>query len=445
MALQGGDSVFTEELLFAAIESLKIEFPGYTAKQVHEALVDKHGEQVCSLAGAKKVAAKVTKKLARVTPAPPTPSTNNTVGSKKAPKKRSKDSQRQGKPGVAGAELEDLEDPLAAIKAQLWRKWFVESIPMLGNQTPIQAVRTAEGRRLLEELFAFYEGMGGGGFNANIPARYARWKLGIGPGSDEEFAREEALLNGEHRNGQETCRKPQHEAKLKRRQSAMFVPKRCEVEGCEATEVDKCAKCKLVFYCSKEHQMQDWPRHKIDCRHLKESDLRRKYFNTAEELTKFPLGCFPLPPPQQGSTLRCFVCGAKDDEAQLGFTECCNSVVCDNEHEYEMMSYSQDHCKRSHCRYTLCGYHHTEGHVGDWRVCGQCKDDFLGGKLEGSARSWYSTNGFNMTPALESDLPQGSFITEPCGGCDGRITPGHDSVSTSFTRDGQVTLCSRCQ
>jgi hypothetical protein len=227
---------------------------------------------------------------------------------------------------------------------------------------------------------------------------------------------------------------------LIKKQGAVFVPQRCEVKGCDKTgdEVRKCGSCKLVFYCGKEHQTQDWSHHKLDCKHLKSSELRRRYFSTAEELEKFPIGCFPLSAPEPEATLKCFICGAGQDEVKLGFTECCNASVCDNEEEYVMFSYSRDLCKRSHSRYTSCGFHHTEGHEGDWRVCSKCPNSGEGG----NSRSWYATNGFNVTPVLEADIPQGSHITKPCDGCKRRITPGHDGETCHPDGRNTCTSCS---
>jgi len=40
--------------------------------------------------------------------------------------------------------------------------------------------------------------------------------------------------------------------------------KECVVCG-KTEDLKKCAKCLVVFYCSKEHQTQDWKRHKLEC------------------------------------------------------------------------------------------------------------------------------------------------------------------------------------
>ena len=219
----------------------------------------------------------------------------------------------------------EMADFMRPMKRQHWQSFFSHPLPALDNATPLEAARTSGGRRKLEELFSLYEIMGGtGGLDLNVPPAWAKWKLGMGPGSAEQFADEEAIFNDAPSNDAPskpmTKRTPKHETKLRKRQGAVFVPKRCEVEGCdkEGTEVNKCSACTLVFYCSKEHQKQDWPHHKLDCKHLKKSELRRRYFSSAAELENFPIGCFPLVDPPPEAQLKCFICGAGDDEVQLG-------------------------------------------------------------------------------------------------------------------------------
>ena len=156
--------------------------------------------------------------------------------------------------------------------------------------------------------------------------------------------------------------------------------------------------------------------------------LKGEYYNTAEEQEKFPIGCFPLPDVASLEDAHCFLCGAGSSEVKLGYTDCCNAVACANEHEYELMSYSRDHCRRSHSKYTRCGQHKGENHEGDWRECQQCADMY---PAEGGSRKFSLTNGFNMTPAPESCLPKGSMLTYKCSGCPRRILDGYDSTTTN--------------
>lgn len=242
---------------------------------------------------------------------------------------------------------------------------------------------------------------------------------------------------GGSQNLQATNRTQEQSMNLLKRQKASFIPRRCEVVGCTVTDsesLSSCAQCKCVFYCCVEHQRADWGRHKKECKHLAKVGLQPVHYRTDEELAKYPIGCFPLPSVDL-ATAHCFICGAGANEVNLGYTECCNAVACDNEHEYEMMSYSRDHCIRSHSRYTTCGSHFGEGHSGDWRECHDCSH--LLSPATG-ARSWYSTNGFNITPGNESSFPKGSNLTLQCShkGNDGqqckrRILPGHEAEMMS--------------
>ncbi|KDO32038.1 hypothetical protein SPRG_03255 [Saprolegnia parasitica CBS 223.65] len=265
-------------------------------------------------------------------------------------------------------------------------------------------------------------------------------------GSDDEFDEEfddDDNYDDDYAPLKPTRRTPASEARLELRQSQMFVPRRCEVVGCDRADVKHCAKCRCVFYCGREHQLQDWPRHKIDCKHIASLGLSGIPYNEADELRKYPIGCFPV----EASDLEtCFVCGAGENEVNLGTTECCGLTVCDNEHEYQMMSYSRTHCMRSHNRYTTCGSHANEGHGhSDWRTCPhvdcaqqrESPDDEQGG---GGGRSWYSTNGFNSTPMLGSSIPKGSMITGKCATCPRRLLSGWEGVTMS--RAG--TQCTRC-
>lgn len=42
---------------------------------------------------------------------------------------------------------------------------------------------------------------------------------------------------------------------------------RCRYEGCDKTDkLLRCSACKLIRYCSSEHQKLDWARHKVECK-----------------------------------------------------------------------------------------------------------------------------------------------------------------------------------
>ena len=236
--------------------------------------------------------------------------------------------------------------------------------------------------------------------------------------------------------------------KHQRKDRLVYTPRRCELEGCDkaskmsdsgSNRMMKCGRCSLVMYCSKEHQRLDWPRHKKECKKIKALGLWGCLFDPELELARFPIGS-QVPgsgDPDEEPTASdcCGICGKSD--GPLMRTECCGNWICDNEDEYVMFSYSRQQCARSHRRYTTCGSHYGNGHSGDWRTCKKCADD-----RHGEAKSWYSTNGYNFTPGLDSDYPKGQMVTEACGNCGGRIATGFEGHSFS-TKDGKVvpTCC----
>ena len=84
---------------------------------------------------------------------------------------------------------------------------------------------------------------------------------------------------------------------------------------------------------------------------------------------------------------KCFICGATKN---LVRTECCGKWICDDEDKYVPFSYAHNSCHRNHRRYTLCAYHHDNGHKGDWKTCPECRK-----MAEPEMVAWYGTNEYN--------------------------------------------------
>lgn len=215
------------------------------------------------------------------------------------------------------------------IQAQHWQKWLDQSVPRLGHLSPNEACKTARGRALIDDLLEYYDHIGGGssGLNLNIPTKCAKWKLGYGPGSAEEFAAEEAIMNPSANSnsnsniiGRPTERKERHTKRLETKKVAIFIPKRCEIAGCEkrGADVKACARCACAYYCAKDHQLEDWQRHKLECKALGkmrvELQSQPKPFESSKELEKYPLGGFPL---SSSSSDKCFICHSKAKEVDM--------------------------------------------------------------------------------------------------------------------------------
>lgn len=89
---------------------------------------------------------------------------------------------------------------------------------------------------------------------------------------------------------------------------------------------------------------------------------------------------------------RCGLCGSA--KKKLKKTECCDNWICDDEDNYALFSYARNSCARNHRRFTLCGFHHAEGHKGDWKTCKECLESF---EHELEMYVWHGTNEYNFT------------------------------------------------
>lgn len=118
----------------------------------------------------------------------------------------------------------------------------------------------------------------------------------------------------------------------------------------------------------------------------------------------------------------CGLCGKK---TKLTKTDCCGNWICDDADKYVMFSYARNSCYRNHDRYTLCSYHHHEGHKGHWKDCEECKQSFQTEIYVG-----YGTNEYNFE-VLENPP---AYEPTTCTRCGKVINLNMDGYSTS--RDG---------
>ena len=125
---------------------------------------------------------------------------------------------------------------------------------------------------------------------------------------------------------------------------------------------------------------------------------------------------------------RCGLCGKTKN---LTRAPCCGNWVCDDEHKYVLFSYARNSCSRNHRRFTLCGFHYTEGHPGHWKDCQLCRDAF-----PTELYVWCGTNEYNFE-VLENPP---TYEPTRCDRCGLVIKLGTDSYSIGPAG----TLCERC-
>lgn len=129
---------------------------------------------------------------------------------------------------------------------------------------------------------------------------------------------------------------------------------------------------------------------------------------------------------------RCGLCGKTRN---LTKTECCGNWICDDEHKYVMFSYARNSCQRNHRRYTLCGYHHIEEHLGDWKECRECRGGF-----EPEMVVWYGTNQYNF-----EKLPNPpAYKPTKCSKCEAAIVLSEDAYSIRPGKGRREYWCEEC-
>ena len=126
---------------------------------------------------------------------------------------------------------------------------------------------------------------------------------------------------------------------------------------------------------------------------------------------------------------KCGLCGKGKN---LTKTPCCDQWICDDEHKYVVFSYAKNSCSRNHRRYTLCGFHHNEGHSGKWQDCKACREGF-----EPEMVVYYGTNEYNFEKL--QNPPE--YEPSHCSICSGIIKFGTDG----YTMKGDQLWCTKCK
>ncbi len=124
---------------------------------------------------------------------------------------------------------------------------------------------------------------------------------------------------------------------------------------------------------------------------------------------------------------RCGLCGK---QGNLTRTECCGQWICDDEHTYQLRD-SHKSCQRNHHRMTLCGFHHGEGHEGDWKTCATCRDAF-----ETEMYVWYGTNEYNFEKLADPPL----YEPTHCDNCGAVVSLALET----YTKAPEGILCEKC-
>jgi hypothetical protein len=136
----------------------------------------------------------------------------------------------------------------------------------------------------------------------------------------------------------------------------------------------------------------------------------------------------PLAESKKAPRPKCGLCGKT---TKLTQTPCCGQWICDDEDQYVLFSYARNSCHRNHSRYTLCSYHHNEGHEGRWQDCAKCREAF-----QTEMYVYYGTNEYNFEK-LENP-PE--YEPTKCSRCGRVINLGEDG----YTRKGESYWCEGC-
>jgi len=124
-------------------------------------------------------------------------------------------------------------------------------------------------------------------------------------------------------------------------------------------------------------------------------------------------------------------CGLCGKTKKLIKTGCCNNWICDDCDQYVPFSYARNSCIRNHSQFTLCGFHHAEGHQGHWQDCEICKNE-----IEPEMYVYYGTNEYNFEKL--KNIPE--YEPTKCSKCGSIIVLSEGG----YTMQGKKYFCRNC-
>jgi hypothetical protein len=133
-------------------------------------------------------------------------------------------------------------------------------------------------------------------------------------------------------------------------------------------------------------------------------------------------------------------------------TKCCTRWVCDTEGNYATGSRDRDgRCERNHQLGSICGWHHQEGHAGDWKDCSLCQDFFhpFDYAVKASSQSKGSTNRrYNFDDNVRHDLDPTKADFPSCDTCGAPVDTTEEITKTLMMRNamaGGKNFCKKHQ
>eukprot|EP00573_Skeletonema_grethae_P008453 CAMPEP_0201696740 /NCGR_PEP_ID=MMETSP0578-20130828/8304_1 /ASSEMBLY_ACC=CAM_ASM_000663 /TAXON_ID=267565 /ORGANISM="Skeletonema grethea, Strain CCMP 1804" /LENGTH=523 /DNA_ID=CAMNT_0048182769 /DNA_START=109 /DNA_END=1680 /DNA_ORIENTATION=- len=146
---------------------------------------------------------------------------------------------------------------------------------------------------------------------------------------------------------------------------------------------------------------------------------------------------------------KCGLCGKTDGPFTV--TDCCGTTICDTEDQYQINSYEREgQCYRNHRLQSICGFHNSEGHGGDWKTCKDCEDFFhpYDYAVKATSQAVAGTGRkYNFNDNVRSDVHPADVTFPTCHKCEAFVNTTEESVRTLSMRksfSGGKAICSGC-